>query len=122
MNKSTFDLMARAWMGIFLLTSASGCFYIPTWRFPTLPPCQTAEDAWGCAVDYVGNQSPVDQPWCDPEYQKQGVYRVAAYGISSYDSAGESYLNPESEDPMQDLGDLKPPMPESKGPMLPMPE
>lgn len=130
MSRRITSQIAALSMGVLFLSSASGCFYIPTWRFPDPPLCQSAEDAWGCAVDYIGHQSPVEQPWCDPHYVQQGVYRVAApYGpIGTADVLGDGWCPPvdgeisESTGSYPELGDMKPPMPESKGPMLPMPE
>jgi hypothetical protein len=67
-------------IALLLLPTFSGCFFIPVWRIPTHPACQCAEDRWGDAVDFVGNLSPTDQPWHDPQYCPQGVYRVAPPG------------------------------------------
>ena len=106
---------AAFWIGLALLPMSSGCFYIPMWRVPTHPACQHAEDTWGDVVDFVGNQSPIDRPWHDPQYCPQGVYRVAAPG-SLVPAAGEIEQTPEATDPppapapIDDMGDLKPPI------------
>ena len=70
---------AALWIGLILLTTSSGC-YIPMWRVPTPAPCQCAEDRWGDLVDCIGNHDPTDQPWHDPHYCPEGVYRIAAPG------------------------------------------
>ncbi|MCA9072785.1 MAG: hypothetical protein KDA84_27870, partial [Planctomycetaceae bacterium] len=79
-RRGVFGSLANYGMGAFLLTTFSGCFFIPTWRIPNYEPCQSVENAWGDVVDTVGHQSPVDQPWHDPCYCPQGVYRVAIPG------------------------------------------
>jgi hypothetical protein len=72
---------AGCWMILMLGTSLSGCFYIPMWKVPTPPCCQAAENHWGCVVDTIGHQSPIDQPCHDPHYVKRAVYRVPPYGV-----------------------------------------
>lgn len=119
MSQILTNLLAARWIGVFLLTTASGCFYIPTWRIPNFEPCQSAENAWGCLVDTVEHQSPIDQPWCDPHYHPQGVYRVAIPG--QWHPNHSTYSAPQEVPTKAEHGDLKPPI-EAPPPQLNVPE
>lgn len=108
MSQNHTNLLAARWIGLVLMTTLSGCFYIPTWRIPNYEPCQSAENAWGCMVDTVEHQSPIDQPWCDPKYAPQAVYRVAIPGQWNPSQAG--YSAPQQIPVEVDHGDRKPPI------------
>lgn len=124
MNRQITKQKAARWMGALALTAASGCINLPTWKVPRPQACQNVEDAWGCAVDYVGHQSPIDQPCHDPQYQPKGFYRVAAYGIPSQSQNAE-YQEREESDSSTTRGDLKPSIygdEDDAVPLVPVPE